>query len=118
MRSIIRAVIVASLLAIMGCTQKTPNVEEDGSAKLKELVIQHLTDDSGHIRDTPHFVIETFDRRTRTIAVTGIFRSLGEHENRIGRFWVELQRTESTWKPETIAIRSTSDSNAEQLRWP
>ncbi|MFV1967891.1 MAG: hypothetical protein ACC628_20865 [Pirellulaceae bacterium] len=121
-RSITAAVIVTGLFAIAGCVPQTSDsVADDDDATLKELVIQHLTDTSGHAHVPPgtsHFVIETVDRRTRTVSVTGIFRSGGEDDARVGRFWVELQRAEPSWEPKTIAITSMWDSRVEGIRWP
>jgi hypothetical protein len=85
----------------------------------KELVIQHLRAEwPGIILDTSHFAIKTLDRRKETISVTGLFRTTQGGNTRVGRFWVELERADSSWKPKTVSIRSMSDSNAKQLRWP
>jgi len=117
MRLVIVAAIASSALSLAGCTQRTP---DNDTAELRELVIRHLKDHWGtsHFPPDTHFVIETFDHRAGTIAVTGMFRSTGADQKRVGRFWVELQRDDSSWRPETIAITSMSDSNAEQIRWP
>lgn len=110
------AIALTALLMFAGCTQETATSDD---LELKELVIRHLEQTSESVpTGASHVVIETFDRRAELVAATGIFRSQQEDRERVGRLWVELRSAGSSWKPETILIRSQDESNAEGVTWP
>jgi hypothetical protein len=90
---------------------------DDAVVMFKELVIDYIKSEKLVLEKT-RLVFDTIDQRKAMVAATGMLRTSGSGEVRVGRFWVELYLKGGKWVPETVQIFTTSDSNSDAIRWP